>query len=504
MRAAVLNGRMYVMGGFTASPRNFPVEVYSSTNGINWDLEANSPTMWGGRTSFGCCTFNGRIYIAGGDGGSVKRSDVWSYDGTSWRNETLLALPGGGTDGLELISGYGGMWLIYGRQGTPQRRVYAYTPAGWQLETGDSEASYVSRFDFSAVAWKPNGAAQPELRIMGGQSENGSTLNDVWSAPIFLSSVPEMRVTYPSAGAIWPAGEIRTITWATTDNTSGQVKLQLWKGNKRLSFLTGILTDTGTFDWTIPANLTPGSDYRIYAYNPNYTLVDYSDYFQISNSQPLYFLSPAGGETYAGTRYLRLHYRINNPAVGAAGNIKIRLQKASLGTPLWYSPEIDVPAATGEYYFDFTLPGNLAAGSDYRFFIYRTDYAFISSSSDFTISASAISVSSPAAGVAWKKGTTVTISGTVNRSLLPNGSSGSPEIWIALEKSKVTKKFIKALSFPSSNSFNFSYVVPSDLNVGSDYTLFLYSPRVTTMSPPGAPNPVSLYKLRSSVFSVTN
>ena len=84
----VHHGRIYVIGGWHEDSRQRNGEVWSSDDGLDWQLETNTPgftTDESGRGNFTALSHNGSIYvIAGKEDGNVK-NDVWSSaDGREW------------------------------------------------------------------------------------------------------------------------------------------------------------------------------------------------------------------------------------------------------------------------------------------------------------------------------------------------------------------------------------------------------------------------------------
>ena len=65
-QAAVLNGRIYVLGGGNYVPNYCTTnDVWSSADGVNWTCETPS-APWGRRLWFGSAVFRGRIWVLGG------------------------------------------------------------------------------------------------------------------------------------------------------------------------------------------------------------------------------------------------------------------------------------------------------------------------------------------------------------------------------------------------------------------------------------------------------
>jgi C1A family cysteine protease len=124
-------------------------------------------------------------------------------------------------------------------------------------------------------------------QMSNGVSFGGSTLK--YSLAPADSS---LTVVAPNGGESWQAGTTKTITWSYSGNIGSSVKIDLYKG---ASFNRTIIASTpagmsgsGSFAWTIPGDLTAGSDYRVNITSTSYSSVfDGSDgYFTIVAAPP--------------------------------------------------------------------------------------------------------------------------------------------------------------------------------------------------------------------------
>ena len=99
--ALTFRGRMWLLGGWNPNdPEHFPRicnnEVWSSKDGVTWDLEKpntflssdfSSDSDWEGRHTAGYACLNDRMWIIGGDANQGRyQNDVWSSaDGRTWQ-----------------------------------------------------------------------------------------------------------------------------------------------------------------------------------------------------------------------------------------------------------------------------------------------------------------------------------------------------------------------------------------------------------------------------------
>ncbi len=90
--AAVINGKMYVTGGWTTAGRLPNSNLWSYNPASNsWATLANTPTLAGGGASE---AINGKLYVTTGeDGNSGYRNYLWVYDTTQNAWSTLASSP---------------------------------------------------------------------------------------------------------------------------------------------------------------------------------------------------------------------------------------------------------------------------------------------------------------------------------------------------------------------------------------------------------------------------
>ena len=177
-------GTIYVMGGAPGN-RGYTGEIWSSTDGITWQQKTNHPVP--GRNYFQAVTHNGRIYVMGGLSDPYRRRDVWSSaDGQNWVYEG-----DGGWSARsrhQAVSHNGRIYVMGGNDGSQKKDVWSSVDGkNWRRET--AAAAWPSRSSFQAVS--RNGL----LYVMGG--DGGSA--DVWS------SADGKSWTEVTAGAGWTA-----------------------------------------------------------------------------------------------------------------------------------------------------------------------------------------------------------------------------------------------------------------------------------------------------------
>jgi hypothetical protein len=89
--SAVLNGRMWIVGGGTYDTPGAPVrayhnDVWSTADGINWECQTRS-APWARRQMHDVAVFDGKLWVMEGwnEHGGGNQKDVWySPDGVDW------------------------------------------------------------------------------------------------------------------------------------------------------------------------------------------------------------------------------------------------------------------------------------------------------------------------------------------------------------------------------------------------------------------------------------
>jgi hypothetical protein len=123
----VNNGRLYVIAGYNAVSHRLN-DVWSTADGATWQQET-AAAPFPARTAFTTLSYDGRIWVIGGDVGGLSpvSNQVWSSaDGSNWLQNN------GGNSGAPLRTGAAGvvfdnrMWVLGGRDSAynPANQIY--------------------------------------------------------------------------------------------------------------------------------------------------------------------------------------------------------------------------------------------------------------------------------------------------------------------------------------------------------------------------------------------
>ncbi len=78
---------------------------------------------------------------------------------------------------------------------------------------------------------------------------------------------PTVSVVSPNGGESLTAGTTKTIQWSYAGNPASFVKIELVKAGVVISIISYFSSigsgGTGSYNWSIPSTLVPGSDYQI-------------------------------------------------------------------------------------------------------------------------------------------------------------------------------------------------------------------------------------------------
>lgn len=178
----VFNDRMWVIGG-DKNQGHYQNDVWSSPDGVQWDLVTSSPP-WSDRALSQVLAFNGRMWLMGGmpvfesNAEHVAYNDVYSsINGLNWRLETAQAgwSPRGMVMGSVVHRGY--MWLIGG--GTYDVRTYNNDV--WRSSDGVHWELALAHAPWAPRQYQSITVFDGKIWVIAGATRNTpSGTNDVW------------------------------------------------------------------------------------------------------------------------------------------------------------------------------------------------------------------------------------------------------------------------------------------------------------------------------------
>lgn len=352
--AAVVNGRIYVFGGYDGSDTTSVVEEYDPVTNT-WRSRTPMPTA---RERVATAVVNGKIYVIGGKGGGTYVTTVEEYDPVtdSWRSR--VPMPTARYD-LAAAVVNGKIYAIGGWNGHYIAIVEEYDPAtnSWQsrapMPTGRGAAvvalngkiyaiggndgthriATVEEYDPTTDMWvtrapMPTPRACPaavvgkRIYAIGGFDDSGTYHATVEEyTPPGPPEAPTVTVMSPNGGEYWQGTQ--PITWTATDPQDDPLTYTVYYspngGATWTQLTTGLTEPSYALDTTM---VVDGVNYliKVEASDGVHTGVDVSDApFEIANAPPtpvntaptVQVIRPNGGERVRGTYEVR--WEANDP-----------------------------------------------------------------------------------------------------------------------------------------------------------------------------------------------
>lgn len=311
------------------------------------------------------------------------------YEGTAYLCYRLDDVSGSESDTVERIADDGVLYISYSAATDTlylSDRGYGSENA-WKSISGLLQGDWGGGPVFVALGGMANGAVL---------ASGDAYLDDFLIESCTLREVP-LLVTSPVRNELLARGQTYPIEWET-DNLSPNVKILLFKGATRVASLTAGTPNDGSWNWTVPADLSLGTDYRIRINCAEDTSVSaFSEMFEICRPGDLYtpieVTDPNAASVWQeGTQYA---IQWTGGAPGTAVAVKLFNANTAVMTIQTSTPN--------DGQFLWTPPYTLAAGTDYRVRVISKDYNYVADSSDsFEIAIPPFQVSQPNGGESWK------------------------------------------------------------------------------------------------------
>jgi hypothetical protein len=222
------------------SGADYKVKVISLANSTYQDLSNANFTIVGLPAAITVQSPNGGESWGAGTSQTIR----WSYIGDPGATVTIALLKGGAVN----------------------RTIVSGAPIG-----SAGNGSFTWRVPAALV---PGTDYQIRLVSVDGQQDT--------SNGFFTITGTGITVVSPNGGEVTTAGAKLTILWSYTGSPGATVRISLFKNGVFNRTITGTTSigagGTGSFEWTIPATQTPGTDYRVKVVsNANSTYQDTSN-----------------------------------------------------------------------------------------------------------------------------------------------------------------------------------------------------------------------------------
>ena len=269
-----------------------------------------------------------------------------------------------------------------------------------------------------------------------------------------------ITITSPNGGESWQNSNFYGMTWS--DNIPGPVKIELYKADVFYSTIIDS-TPSDAYHLWVPNVQETGSDYKVKITSlASSNDFDFSDADFTITKSAINITSPNGGESLQNSIFYGMTWSDNIP-----GPVKIELYKADV----FYSTIID---STPSDAYHLWVPNVQETGSDYKVKITSlassNDFDF--SNADFTITKSAINITSPNGGESLQNSNfygmtwSDNIPGPVKielykadvfySTIIDSTPSDAYHLWVPNVQETGSDYKVKITSLASSNDFDFS------------------------------------------------
>jgi hypothetical protein len=244
LSGTVFTGLMWVVGGAAGNANNsvtyYDADVWSSSNGSSW-TQATGSAPFGGRYGGQALSYNGKLWLIGGNSGGILKNDVWnSLDGKNW-NQVLPPSAGTATqfsprEDFGAVVFNNAMWVIGGWAGANKNDVWSSIDGiNWTEVT--AKGAFAARWGMSTLVynntmWLISGAsgtsANSDPTAAYGDvwsSVNGSVWNQVtnlgpYNLSYFHQVVANSGLMWLSGGFLWNNWGSQATVWTTANGAN--------------------------------------------------------------------------------------------------------------------------------------------------------------------------------------------------------------------------------------------------------------------------------------------
>ncbi len=287
--------------------------------------------------------------------------------------------------------------------------------------------------------------------------------------------LPTITVASPGGGETWQAGKTWNISWRYTENPGTYVRIQLYRGQKLyctvVSNKSKGIDGEGSYSWTVPETVPAGNDYSIKIYSTSKSAYyDQSPQFTILAAElpTITVTAPLSGDTWKMGKPQTIAWRYSgNPGT----TVRIQLYRnGSLNRTIVSRTSI---GNNGQGSYNWTVPTNLSAGSQYSVKVYSISKTSYSGLSDgyFVLAEPekpTLTLTSPEGGETWQAGAVHNITWSYTE------NPGSVVRIELQRKGMLYRTIVSGTPIGSNGSGSYSWKVPV-LPSGSEYTIKIRS-----------------------------
>jgi hypothetical protein len=288
---------------------------------------------------------------------------------------------------------------------------------------------------------------QAKIRI---SDVSDATVND--SSGLFRISI--LQLTSPNGGEQWQAGTTRTINWTSSNVSNVQLEYTTNNGTNWNTIVASTPAAGGSYNWSIPSNLTTSNARVRVSDAANSSINDFSDNtFTISN---LVLTSPVGGEQWQAGTIKNITWS------GNASISEVKLEYSLNAGSSWTVIQNAVTASLGTY--AWTIPSNISSNQARIRVSSVANPLITNQSADFTISR--LELTSPTGGEYWQTGTNKNITwvtGQVTNIKIEYSTNGGSS-WTSIINSVAAASGTYSWSIPAGLSTSTAKIKISDVS----------------------------------------
>jgi len=233
-----------------------------------------------------------------------------------------------------------------GDSGDFSRKLVEIDPCGNFVEDFDLEA--VQGLGFDTYELEGVAAIDDHIYLIG---EDRALYDLVRNLPSSIT------VNSPGTGDVFNPGDQFTIQWSS-QNISGNVKIELYKGNSIVRTLSSSTADDGSFISNILSTTNAfGSDYRIKITSVNSTSInDFGDSFTVQAGPSITVTNPGNGDVFSPGDGISANWISN----GISGNVKIELFQSNTSVATL------ITSTSNDNTQQLLLPASVQPGNNYK------------------------------------------------------------------------------------------------------------------------------------------
>jgi subtilisin family serine protease len=339
------NAYQYLSGTSMATPHVSGLAALLKAHNSTWDWQAIKSRILAGTVPLGSLTgkvlTQGRINAYNSLVADLTVPHIYSLEPSS-------APPGSWID----VMGYG----FEESQG-----------AGFVLFGGGYQATVSSWSDDLIHCQVPSLAQAGDVTVQNssGQVSNGA----------YFSLAPVIVVTSPAGGDVWSPKSQQTVAWTKAGTQNANVKIQLFRGTKKVKDINLKTPNDGSYAWKVPGTIASASNYRVRVQTVDGKVTGFSGYFSIAKPT-LTITAPTAGTAWP------------KGSTQAITWTKTGDQNASVSLYLFRGTtkvQTIATSAPNSGSYDWPIPAGLATASNYKIKIKTVDGLVKATSAKFTI-----------------------------------------------------------------------------------------------------------------------